>query len=60
MGDRRQIDIPNTVTELTRDANRDLNGETGLPGAAGSGQGHQPVAASSWRTFISFRAQRNL
>ena len=43
MGDRRQIDIPNTVTELRRDASRDLNGETGLAGAAGTGQGHQPV-----------------
>jgi hypothetical protein len=43
MGDRRQIDIPHTVTELRRDASRDLNGETGLAGAAGTGQGHQPV-----------------
>jgi hypothetical protein len=43
MGDRRQIDIPDTVTELGRDASRDLNRETGLAGAAGTGQGHQPV-----------------
>src|SRR3954465_14389491 len=45
MSDRRQIDIPNTITELRRDANRDLNSETRLAGAAGSGQGHQPVIA---------------
>jgi hypothetical protein len=31
------------VTELRRDASRDLNGKTGLAGAAGIGQRHQPV-----------------
>jgi hypothetical protein len=42
-GDRGQIDVPHTVTELGRDTSRDLNGETGLAGAARAGQGHQPV-----------------
>jgi len=43
MGDRRQLHIPRTVTELSSDASRDLNAETGLAGATGTGQGHQPV-----------------
>ena len=43
MGDRRKVHVPHTVTELRRDARRDLNGETGLAGAAGTGQRHQPV-----------------
>jgi len=42
-GDRCKIHIPNTVTELGRDASGDLNGEAGLAGAAGTGQRHQPV-----------------
>ena len=44
MGDRRQIDIPHTVTELGRDASRDLNAETSLAGTAGTGPRHQPVS----------------
>ena len=40
IGDRRKIHVPSTVTELRRDARRDLNGETALAGATGAGQGH--------------------
>ena len=43
VGDRGQIDVPHAVTELGRDAGRDLNAETGLAGAPSTGQGHQPV-----------------
>ena len=43
MGDRCQIHVPNTVAELGRGASRDLNCETGLAGATGTGQRHQPV-----------------
>ena len=47
MCDRRQIDIPNTITELRRDASRDLNGETGLARTASSCQSHQPVIGTA-------------
>jgi hypothetical protein len=43
IGDRSQIHMPNTVTEFGRDARRDLDGETGLPGATGTCQRHNPV-----------------
>ena len=44
IGDRRKIRVPDSVTELGRDASRDLNSETSLAGAAGTGQRHQPVS----------------
>ena len=56
MGDRRQVDVPHTVTEIGRDASRDLNSETGLAGAAGAGQGHQPVVGEQLLQVSHLRA----
>ena len=43
IGDRGQIDVPHTVVEFGSHVARDVDGQTGLAGAAGGGQGDQPV-----------------
>ena len=56
VGDRRQVDIPDSVTEIGGHLPRDLDGQTGLTGTAGAGQGDQPVGDKGLPHVVNLRA----
>ena len=56
VGDRREIDVPDAVAEIGRNAGGDFSGKTRLARATGTGQRHQPVVGQQRTHLVNLRA----
>lgn len=59
IGDRRQVDIPNTVSEFGRDIGADLYRQARLARPARAGQGDESVVANGGADVPHFRLAPN-